>query len=198
MPGARGVTRILDAMGLGGAEITGFRYRGNGWPGLTVAETSAGEQQTMSYHDSWGGHLSKEVQFRCKICPDAVGAVADVACADAWYGDEDGYPSFEEEEGRSLLLTRSRAGQELVRSAVNAGVLEVGPLDIRDVDLMQPSQASRKRAILARVTACRIALRAVPKMRGLDVFSAFRRGRVKTHAVNFLGMLRRLVFAKAA
>ena len=55
----------------------------------------------MSYADSWGAHLSKHVQFRCKICPDAVGGVADIACADAWYGGDSGYPQFDEAAGRS-------------------------------------------------------------------------------------------------
>jgi coenzyme F420 hydrogenase subunit beta len=37
----------------------------------------------MSYADSWGGILSRHVQFRCKICPDGTGGFADVVCADA-------------------------------------------------------------------------------------------------------------------
>ena len=57
----------------------------------------------MSYAQSWGEILTKHVQFRCKVCPDGSGGFADVACADAWYGDERGYPSFEEE--RRILDT---------------------------------------------------------------------------------------------
>jgi coenzyme F420 hydrogenase subunit beta len=195
MPGLRGVERIIDAMGLDHSQIADFRYRGNGWPGLTVAETHDGETRSMSYHESWGGHLSREVQFRCKICPDAVGAVADIACADAWYGDESGYPAFEEADGRSLILSRTSLGSELLRSAVAEGVIETKPLAIEEINLMQPSQASRKRAIAARVAACRVLLRPVPKMRGVEVADAGRKGSMRDNLHNFFGMLRRLLKA---
>ena len=95
IPSHAGVDRILSALGVVPDDVTAFRYRGRGWPGNCVAVTPQRTAE-MSYADSWGGYLSKEVQFRCKICPDAVGGVADIACADAWYGDGDGYPSFDE------------------------------------------------------------------------------------------------------
>ncbi|PZQ55160.1 MAG: hypothetical protein DI570_22480, partial [Phenylobacterium zucineum] len=106
IPSHAGVGRILKTLGVQAAEVTDFRYRGRGWPGQCVA-TTTDRSAEMSYADSWGGHLSKEVQFRCKICPDAVGGVADIACADAWYGDDAGYPSFAEQEGRSLIMART-------------------------------------------------------------------------------------------
>src|SRR3546814_6618598 len=77
-------------MGLAGAPLSECRYRGNGWPGQAVALTTDGRAGEMSYERSWGDHLSREVQFRCKNCPDAVGGTADIACADAWYGGESG------------------------------------------------------------------------------------------------------------
>ncbi|MEI6417993.1 MAG: Coenzyme F420 hydrogenase/dehydrogenase, beta subunit C-terminal domain, partial [Sphingomonadales bacterium] len=95
IPSAAGSRRILKALGTSESEVAAFRYRGDGWPGFATATLKDGSTRRMSYADSWGNILSKEVQFRCKICPDAVGAAADMACADAWYGDERGYPSFE-------------------------------------------------------------------------------------------------------
>ena len=116
VPSHDGADRIIRQMGMEPEEVVAFRYRGNGWPGLTRAETVDKHVAEMRYADSWGGQLSKEVQFRCKICPDAIGGVADIACADAWYG-EDGYPSFEEREGRSLIMVRTEAGERLIASA---------------------------------------------------------------------------------
>src|SRR3546814_11296669 len=97
-------------MGLDPARLARFRYRGNGWPGQARAETVDGQVAEMSYADSWGAHLSKEVQFRCKICPDAIGGVADVACPDAWHGEAEGYPSFDK-IGRTAC--RERVGQSV-------------------------------------------------------------------------------------
>jgi coenzyme F420 hydrogenase subunit beta len=147
----------------------------------------------MTYARSWGGFLSKEVQFRCKICPDAVGGVADIACADAWYGDDDGYPSFAEAEGRSLIMSRSEAGERFLREALAAGVLEAEDLPIAEIDRMQPSQARRKRLVLARVASLPFALQPRPRMDGLSVGEAARRAGPREALQNFLGTFRRTV-----
>ena len=190
IPSHAGVDRIFDTMGVAPDEVLEFRYRGRGWPGTCAARTKDRSVE-MTYAESWGGHLSKEVQFRCKICPDAVGGVADIACADAWYGGESGYPTFDEQEGRSLIVARSAAGERLVAAAVAAGKLDVKPLAIGEIDKMQPSQSSRKRVVLARVAALVLAFQPRPQMSGLKVAAAFRRASAREAAQNLIGTLRR-------
>ena len=190
IPSHGGVDRILETMGVASDEVLEFRYRGRGWPGTCAARTKERSVE-MTYAESWGGHLSKEVQFRCKICPDAVGGVADIACADAWYGGESGYPTFDEQEGRSLIVARSAAGERLVAAAIAAGRLDAEPLGIGEIDKMQPSQSRRKRVVLARVAALVLALQPRPRMSGLKVVAAFRRASVREAAQNLLGTLRR-------
>jgi coenzyme F420 hydrogenase subunit beta len=191
IPSRGAVGRVLAAMDAPPADLAAFRYRGNGWPGRASATLRDGGVREMSYEESWGGYLSKEVQFRCKICPDAVGGVADIACADAWYGGESGYPTFEELAGRSLIVSRTTAGEALLRGAVAAGVLSTEPLAIGEIDLMQPSQAARKRLILARTAALAVLLRPRPAMRGLKVMDAGRRAGLAEQLRNFLGTIRR-------
>ena len=193
LPSHAGADRIVRSLGFEPAEIVSFRYRGDGWPGLTRAETRDGRVATMRYAESWGDQLSKEVQFRCKICPDAVGGVADIACADAWYGGETGYPQFEEQAGRSLILTRTPAGDALLAAAVAANAIETEALPVADIDLMQPSQARRKRVVAARLAACRALLQPVPDMRGLDVLAAARGSSVRESGKNWLGTMRRII-----
>ena len=193
IPSHAGSDRIIRAMGLDPADVDRFRYRGQGWPGTARADTRDGRSGEMSYADSWGGHLSKEVQFRCKICPDAVGGVADVAVADAWYGGESGYPTFEEQDGRSLLITRTAAGSALVTAARKRGDLATEPLAIEEIDLMQPSQARRKRLVLARLAACAATVQPRPDVRGLCVSTAARKAPVGEQARNFAGTLRRIL-----
>lgn len=190
IPSHDGVQRILQTMGADPEEVTAFRYRGRGWPGNCVAETAGGSFE-MSYAESWGAHLSKEVQFRCKICPDAVGGVADIACADAWYGDDAGYPSFAEEEGRSLIITRTEAGEQLLASALAAAAVEVQPLEIGEVDKMQPAQARRKRLVFARTVALRLLMQPQPRMRGQEVTAAARRAPLVEALRNLLGTAKR-------
>ena len=192
LPSEDGAREVIRAMALNPEEVTDFRYRGQGWPGRTVAETMDGRRGEMSYADSWGAHLSRTVQFRCKICPDAVGGAADIACADAWYGDASGYPLFEEQDGRSLIITRTSAGQALLRSAQAALVIDTAALAIAEVERMQPAQAQRKRMIAARTAGVRAALQPVPRMHGLDVAWAARGARLYDIGHNLLGTMRRV------
>lgn len=193
VPNHSGADAILQRLGVAPGDVTAFRYRGDGWPGFATAELADGESRRMSYVESWGGQLSKVVQFRCKICPDPVGGVADVACADAWHGDARGYPLFEEQEGRSLVLARTEKGAALLEAAIGTGRVEIAPLAIDEIDAMQPSQARRKRMMLARAAALAVTLQPWPRMAGLDVLRAARRGGLIETARNFLGLVRRIV-----
>lgn len=196
MPSHNGVHRILDAMDVRFDDVAAFRYRGQGWPGTAAATTHDGRVAKMSYADSWGAHLSKEVQFRCKICPDAVGGVADIACADAWYGGESGYPSFDEQDGRSLIVVRSENGARVFQDAVDGSALNVEPLDVGEIDLMQPSQARRKRLVSARLSALTATLQPKPDMRGTEVSAAARRASPAEAARNLVGTMRRVLLGK--
>lgn len=196
MPSHDGVHRILDTMGVPFDEVAAFRYRGQGWPGTAAATTRDGRVAKMTYADSWGAHLSKEVQFRCKICPDAVGGVADIACADAWYGGESGYPSFDEQDGRSLIVVRSEAGAQAFQRALDDRALSVEALDVGEIDLMQPSQARRKRLVRARLGALTATLQPKPDMRGTEVSAAARRAPPVEAARNLVGTVRRVLLGK--
>lgn len=193
IPSHRGAERILEEMGLGDVPLAEFRYRGNGWPGLATARAKNGQTAQMSYERSWGHHLSKEVQYRCKICPDAVGGVADIACADAWYGGESGYPQFEEQDGRSLIMVRSTVGRTLLDNAVSAGRMTVETLDEKEIILMQPAQARRKRLVKTRFAAMRLAGRRPPRAKGLLIDEASRIAGFREKLRNFAGTFRRVV-----
>lgn len=193
VPSRRGADRVLAALDVDRRDLTAFRYRGEGWPGRAVATLRSGETRDMSYDDSWGGFLADEVQFRCKICPDGVGGVADIACGDAWYGDERGYPRFDEQDGRSLVIARTPMGQALLADALKAGALVVEPLDPSEIDMMQQGQTQRKRNALYRHAALAVTLQPRPQLKQLKVLEAAKRARISEAARNFLGTIRRIV-----
>lgn len=172
MPSLFGTFAIIEDMGLDATALAAFRYRGDGWPGLATAVSKDGRRAQMSYARSWGDYLSGRVQYRCKICPDAVGGAADIACADAWYGGESGYPEFDERDGRSLVLSRTASGNSLLAMARSAGDVVCAPLPVAEIDLMQPSQARRKRMIVPRSLAARLLLQHQPVMRSLRLLTA--------------------------
>ena len=196
VPSGDGAKRILQAIDAPEAEVTAFRYRGDGWPGNATATLADGTTRSIGYNDSWGKILSKEIQFRCKICPDAVGAAADIACADAWYGDDKGYPSFEEQAGRSLVMTRTARGDAFLTAAIAAGAIVAAPLDPAEIARMQPSQARRKRELIARLAAVAVAGRPVPRYRGIQLAAAARQAPIMQQFRSFAGLVRRIVLKR--
>jgi coenzyme F420 hydrogenase subunit beta len=196
VPAEAGAEEVVRRLGAEPAEVTAFRYRGEGWPGRAVATLADGRSLGMSYADSWGSILSRHVQFRCKICADGVGALADVVCADAWDCDEAGYPLFAEAEGLSLVLSRTEKGEALVAAAAEAGRLTVEPLDPARIGAMQPSQAFRKRNLVPRLAALAALGRPRPDYRGFHLLALARKGRPRIALRNFLGTLRRAVIPR--
>ena len=196
VPSHAAADRAITAMGMDPAQVVHFRYRGFGWPGVTVAEDGDGRRVDMTYAESWGRYLAEEVQFRCKICPDAVGGVADIACGDAWYSDARGYPSFEERDGRSLILSRTEVGETLLRSAIEAGAIDARPLVVREIDSMQPSQARRKRLVRSRLAALSMTLQPRPDVRGTEVRTAARRASAGEQIKSFLGAVHRILWSR--
>ena len=191
VPSHAGGRAVLAALGVDPGQTTAFRYRGNGWPGQATATLADGSARSMSYHDSWGGILSKHVQHRCKICADGTGVAADIVCADAWEADADGYPVFTDAPGVSLIVARTALGASLIEAARSAGRIETAPFDIDQLAAIQPGQRERRRALGARLAALRLAGRPIPRYEGLQINAAARQNPWRRNLKNFLGMLRR-------
>lgn len=193
VPSHSGGRAVLGALGAEPEAVTGFRYRGNGWPGRATAQLADGSERSMTYHDSWGKILSKHVQHRCKICADGTGTAADLVCADAWESDEAGYPRFAEAPGVSLIVARTALGADLLAAARAAGAVETEPFEVAGLAAIQPGQRERRRALWARLAALRLAGRPVPRYEGLQIAAAARQNPLGRNLKNFLGMLRRTV-----
>ncbi|MDW3181194.1 Coenzyme F420 hydrogenase/dehydrogenase, beta subunit C-terminal domain [Roseobacter sp.] len=196
VPSLAGADAVLKALGAAPEEVQAFRYRGNGWPGQATATLQDGQTRAMSYHDSWGGILSKHVQHRCKICADGTGKDADIVCADAWHADEKGYPLFTEDEGISLIVARTALGAAQIAQAETAGLLETRPFDRSRLEAMQPGQSGRRKALLARLIGLRLMGQPIPQYKGLHLRAAARCNSPKVLLRNMLGTMRRVVRPK--
>jgi len=190
VPSMQGTHELVRALGMDADDLRSFRYRGDGWPGMARAVARDGRVAEMDYARSWGTILNRHLQFRCKICPDGTGELADVVCADAWYG-KDGYPDFEEREGRSLIIARSARGEAMVIGAMKAGVIEATDLDIGEIARMQPYQLARKRLVLGRLLGTRLRLGWMPNFRGLRLLRCALRASPLEWLRNVAGTFRR-------
>ena len=191
VPSQSGAREVLAALEVEEAQVASFRYRGNGWPGHATARMKDGTEASMTYHESWGGILSRHVQHRCKICADGTGMAADLVCADAWEVDAKGYPLFDERPGESLILARTVLGEQIARGAAAAGRLDLAPFDMDTLAAIQPGQRERRRALRARLAALRLLRRPVPAYRGLHLRAVARQNTLRRNLRNFLGTVRR-------
>ncbi len=159
-------TDVLDALGIDEEELSLFRYRGYGNPGRTRIETRDGRAEELEYNDMWADENTWRIQYRCKICPDAIGEAADLAASDLWPG---GGPTGED-AGFNGVITRTAAGSRLLADAEAAGALTVDQtLTPRSLDEAQPHQVRKKRAVASRLDALHDAGRRVPEVTGLRI-----------------------------
>lgn len=193
IPSDTGIRQLIRKMGAAPDDVEAFRFRGNGWPGNAVARTVSGQEFSISYAQSWGNVLSKHVQLRCKICADGTGMSADIVCADAWYGDDSGYPTFDEQEGRSLVLGRTPLGAAIIAAARQTGQLATEPLATREIALMQPYQLRRTRLTLSRLLAMRLAGKPATRFSGQSLWPFAARSGLKANLRSFLGAALRAV-----
>lgn len=183
-------TDYLDECGITEDDVAVFRYRGYGNPGATHVETRDGRVFEKTYQEFWGGGESTwRLQFRCKICPDAIGEQADIVAMDAWPGAS---PTGDD-EGFNVMIARTPAGLELLNDAERAGALNVlREVRFRELDGFQPHQVERRRAALARLTAYSLETGVRPWFRGHRLAKAAMGAGLRANLVNFVGTRRRV------
>ncbi len=168
-PSTQGTLEMLKRMGVQDIEsLISLRYRGNGWPGKATAvfETAEGqESRELTYEDSWGEVLSKHQQWRCKLCADHTGEFADISVGDPWYREiQLGEP------GRSLIVARTKRGDELIRAAAQAGYLTITQVAPQTIPESQPNLLKTRGALWGRILACRIMRIPAPNYVNMPLF----------------------------
>lgn len=189
-PSRQATVDAAESLGSTKTFIGGIRYRGDGWPGNFTVNDTRGFSKAMTYEESWGTILNKQLHTRCKVCQDGVGAQADVVAADNWETDMKGYPVFQESEGRSVMLARTDPGLELVSAAVRAGYIAVEEFDYKKLNEIQPSQVNRRKYARIRQLGMRAAGKMAPRFTGLPQWRWLFREPV-TAARQFVGSYRR-------
>ena len=181
---------VLSEFSLREEDISSFPYRGFGNPGPTYIETLDGRTFEKTYNEMWEqGESTWRLQFRCKICPDAIGEQADIVALDTWPG---AHPTGDD-EGFNAVIARTPAGLKLLNEAEAANVLTVlGPFDFAELDSFQPHQVERRRAELAQLTAFALGTGLQPSFKGHRLFRAALAAGIRGNIANFVGTVRRL------
>ncbi len=159
---------FLERIGIDRQDLTAFRYRGRGCPGPTRAET-ADRVEERHYLDFWGDDESMwSLPWRCKICPDGIGELADIAAADTWPGGSPTRDDSADDPGTNAVIARTTAGLELLEAAARDGALtiecDIGP---DDLSVYQPHQVRKKYAVAPRLAGIADMERITPRFTGL-------------------------------
>ena len=180
---------LVEGFGLVEEEVSLLRYRGLGNPGLTRVETKDGRAFSVTYGELWRDEGKWMLQFRCKICADAIGELADIAVSDVW---PNGEPKGED-AGFNGFIARTPKGRALLDDAVRDGALVMlEELDFRDLDAVQPHQVRKKQAIAARLAAMRDAGAAIPSFSRLRLAEAAATASAAAQEADYSGMRARL------
>jgi len=123
----RGVTFLgtefyLQKKGIRKENVERIDYRGEGWPGkISVAlkngtterfRRSARDKTILDFVHSTSAFHFHFVPARCLVCCDETNELADISFGDPWL------PELKSEEmGQSLIVTRSKVGEEILQQA---------------------------------------------------------------------------------
>ena len=134
------------------------------WAGFTMDPV-----RQLTYDQSWGQILQKHRQWRCQVCADHTGELADVSVGDPWYRT---IPPGE--PGRSLVLVRTARGREVVRRAIASGALVLEPVSPDVLVRSQPNLLHTRGAVWGRTTAMRALGLPAPRFEQMPTFPTWR------------------------
>ena len=171
-PTTRGTLEMLARMGIPDPDaLVSLRYRGNGWPGDAVAEIRDTDgslrSERLTYDESWGEVLQRHRQWRCYVCADHTGQFADIAVGDPWYRSVGG------DDGRSLILVRTKRGQRILAAALAAGDVvaqQVSPSRVPDA---QPGLRDIRGAVGGRIAVLRLLRIPAPRYSGFPMLQVW-------------------------
>lgn len=191
-PSTQGTIEMIRAMGVTDlSSVEAVRYRGNGWPGLATVRARTPEgvaERTMTYADSWGGILQKRRQWRCYICADHTGELADIAVGDPWYRE---IP--EGEPGRSLILVRTLRGKKALEDAIASGYIAAERADPSILVRSQPNLLETRGAVWGRLAMLRLLGAPAPRFPGMPMFRWWLKLSLKEKGRSTIGTVRRIV-----
>jgi coenzyme F420 hydrogenase subunit beta len=194
IPTLQTAQKIAAHHGLSEAEVEEFRWRGYGWPGPTHIGARDGKSYDLTYDQTWfdpSRPWDYDIQFRCKICPDAIGELADVSCPDGWVM-EAGKPIHREAPGVNVLVARTERGERLVSEAAAAGAIRLVPFAISELDAMHADHLPRKLENPARIASLWLAGATTPRFEGFRRWRMLWRAGLERSFRAFLATKRRI------
>uniref|UniRef100_UPI003218045C Coenzyme F420 hydrogenase/dehydrogenase, beta subunit C-terminal domain n=1 Tax=uncultured Draconibacterium sp. TaxID=1573823 RepID=UPI003218045C len=196
IPSMNGTKKMIKMAEIDETPIS-LKYRGDGWPGFFEINYKNSPTFKVSYNDSWRAVLGKHVGLRCRICPDGIGLLADIVAGDAW-STRDGFPDFEEREGKSFVLARTTRGEEIFKEALKDGVLVSKNLDVKNIKIMQRYQYRRRVLVGYRLIAIQVLSGFILRFRKIGIWRLMLKANPKSGILNMIGTGKRFIIRKSS
>jgi coenzyme F420 hydrogenase subunit beta len=169
----KGTEYFLRNNNISTKNVSGIRYRGEGWPGKIVITTKEERKFIIpraTTENIWYRKALFASAFhydfmipRCLLCPDLVNELADISFGDPWLKE------YKEKEkiGQSLIISRNTKGNKLIKEAISAGVVVLNEISVEKVRKAQ--NFSFKAGVGGRIFLRKIFRLAVPEFQGKDL-----------------------------
>ncbi len=149
MPSFLGTLNLLQRYGFDSQFIDKLEYRGGRWPGALIIESLSQEPiktSSISYPGYWRGLFQYFTTHRCLICHDGFNEMCDISCGDSWV------QSSKSHEGHSIIISRTKLGQEMIDETIRRGIISVKSIDKRELVKHQTGLVNLKaNTLLARI-----------------------------------------------
>jgi len=132
-----GTEFLLRKLGITREEIAEIRYRGLGWPGSMLIKLRDRSSLAIPYVGKWKAYWPTFSSFfftpmRCLMCPDETNELADISVGDAWL------PELKHERnGESVVVARTKKGEEILNLAYSSGTISLKPVECERVKCSQ-------------------------------------------------------------
>ena len=188
-PATRGTLDLMERYKAEPAQVDYLRYRGFGWPGFfsTRVKGAADATEHLSYNDAWA-FLQKYRPYSTHLFPDGSGEDADISCGDPWYR-----PVQPGEHGSSLMVVRTERGREILKRAIEAGVIVARPGTCEQLEKSQANLTRKRGAVWGRILAFRLLGVPAPRYTGYSLFSNWMALPWKEKSGSVIGTLRRII-----
>jgi len=126
----KGTEFLLHKLGVKNEDVAKITYRGEGWPGKVKVKLKNGSEKMLQLGDPlWVSLFFLFSPTCCLLCNDLTAEMADISFGDPWLPEI----SAIEQEGKSIVISRSSRGEALLRAASSDGVIELSTMDPKDV-----------------------------------------------------------------
>jgi coenzyme F420 hydrogenase subunit beta len=191
-PATLGTLELVRKLNIEPDTVSEIRYRGKGWPGVFSVKIKSGKRldQSIPYKEAWG-FLQKYRPYRCHLCPDGTSEFADISCGDSWHKE-----NHDDEAGSSIVLVRTRKGEEIVREAIDAGYVVLKRIDPGLLEQAQRNLLLKRQAVWGRILAMRMMGIPAPAYKGFPLFENWRGLPMTEKTRSVIGTIRRAVERK--